>query len=606
MGSVSNAGADQFNYAESISNQVGNVTPTGASADFDGTQTVLGTPGSPAATAGSYTIQAGDTLQSIAQNVYGDANLWYLLADSNGLSAGAALAPGQSISLPNQVVNIGNTSSTFKPYDPGQATGQVTPRPTPHNGHHGGCGGIGAILAVIIGVAVTVLTAGALSGALALSNLLTTGFADLTTLQLAEVGVVAGVAGNVASQVVELATGAESSFNWAGVGLAAIGGAVSAGLNPALGGLDKALGGVDSFGANVANGAIDNLVTQGIGVATGLQKSFDWAGVATAGVEGGVGAAVGSATGSQFLGSVGALLAGATTRTLLTGENFGQSLIQEAPNTVGAFIGTQLGSAIGSAINDVLNADASAKNDGSAQDLRVGGSGGASSGDIAKLQKALPDALAMIANAATSKRLTADQQSELQNVVDYLNSNPDVVTFANFSGLASAVNAAAGASMTNGVPLITIGAGNSNLFDGGSVDVTQLAAILVHETTHLLDDQSNGWMNGAQTLDELRQTERNAYTAEAVFDNAVGNTEVFQGITLDLNANHINSVAELSVIGDVKIMAANQTAKNKAITADNATTDLVNEILSSLSIPGFTPTPDKPLVPVITYSKPPK
>jgi len=31
---------------------------------------------------------AGDTLQSIAQMLWGDSSLWYVLADANGLSAG--------------------------------------------------------------------------------------------------------------------------------------------------------------------------------------------------------------------------------------------------------------------------------------------------------------------------------------------------------------------------------------------------------------------------------------------------------------------------------------------------------------------------------------
>ena len=59
------------------------------------------------------------------------------------------------------------------------------------------------------------------------------------------------------------------------------------------------------------------------------ERSFDWAGVATSGIEAGVGAAVGQATHNPFLGSTAALLAGATTRSALTGEDFGQSLLEE-------------------------------------------------------------------------------------------------------------------------------------------------------------------------------------------------------------------------------------------------------------------------------------
>jgi nucleoid-associated protein YgaU len=44
-----------------------------------------------AQTASSYTIQQGDSLQSIAQALWGDAGLWYLIADANGLSSGQTL-----------------------------------------------------------------------------------------------------------------------------------------------------------------------------------------------------------------------------------------------------------------------------------------------------------------------------------------------------------------------------------------------------------------------------------------------------------------------------------------------------------------------------------
>lgn len=52
-------------------------------------------------------MQAGDTLQSIAQNVYGDANLWYRIAAANGLSGSGALAAGTSLILPSGVTQRG-------------------------------------------------------------------------------------------------------------------------------------------------------------------------------------------------------------------------------------------------------------------------------------------------------------------------------------------------------------------------------------------------------------------------------------------------------------------------------------------------------------------
>ena len=98
----------------------------------------------------------------IAQTVWGDANLWYLIANANGLTGGETLQAGQTLSLPNDVINLGNTSSTFKAYNASQATGvlQPSPAPLPQSSHHGGCGGIGMILAAIVGVAVAVLLLG--------------------------------------------------------------------------------------------------------------------------------------------------------------------------------------------------------------------------------------------------------------------------------------------------------------------------------------------------------------------------------------------------------------------------------------------------------------
>ena len=46
---------------------------------------------------GRYTVQGGETLQGIAQQVWGDASLWYKLAEANGLSADAMLAEGHTI-----------------------------------------------------------------------------------------------------------------------------------------------------------------------------------------------------------------------------------------------------------------------------------------------------------------------------------------------------------------------------------------------------------------------------------------------------------------------------------------------------------------------------
>ena len=62
--------------------------------------------------------------------------------------------------------------------------------------------------------------------------------------------------------------------------------ALSGGIGAGVGALAQgtALGG-PGIGATMARAAIGNAVSQGIGVATGLQKSFDWKGVAASAVE---------------------------------------------------------------------------------------------------------------------------------------------------------------------------------------------------------------------------------------------------------------------------------------------------------------------------------
>ena len=50
-----------------------------------------------------YTVQAGDTLARLAQGLWGDASLWYRIADANGLmgvSPDSALTAGMKITLP--------------------------------------------------------------------------------------------------------------------------------------------------------------------------------------------------------------------------------------------------------------------------------------------------------------------------------------------------------------------------------------------------------------------------------------------------------------------------------------------------------------------------
>jgi hypothetical protein len=129
--------------------------------------------------------------------------------------------------------------------------------------------------------------------------------------------------------------------------MAAIGGGVGAGLGTISG-----LSG--SLGADVLRGALGNAITQGIGVATGLQRRFDWAGVAAAGVMAGVtglvsrnipGAATsGSAAtfGNQFISGMAGMIAGAATRSIVNGSDFGDNIMAMLPDAIGQTIGNMV------------------------------------------------------------------------------------------------------------------------------------------------------------------------------------------------------------------------------------------------------------------------
>ena len=114
----------------------------------------------PTASPGVYVVGAGDTLQSIARNAYGDSALWYRLAEANGLGSNNDLKVGQSLTIPNRVDSQSNSASTSKPYNPGDVTGSTTPNvevPQPQ-GDDDDCGGIGQIIVVIVVVVIAAVT----------------------------------------------------------------------------------------------------------------------------------------------------------------------------------------------------------------------------------------------------------------------------------------------------------------------------------------------------------------------------------------------------------------------------------------------------------------
>jgi YD repeat-containing protein len=285
----------------------------------------------------SYTVRTGDTLASIAAQLWGDSTLWYRLAEANGMSAANALIEGQRLIVPSGVMRSQHNASTFKPYNPAEVLGDTsatTPAPK-QQAKKGKCGLFGQILLAVIAVAITVVLPIAAPATFG-------GFLG---------GIGAAVIGNVVSQGIGLATGIQDKFSWKSVAMAAISAGVSGGI-----GAD----GLDLFGKignkvlqGALTGAVSSAVTQGIGVATGLQDKFDWVGVAAAGVGGGVGAFVAGKTSgwnkyaSRIATTGASALAQAATRSVLEGSSFGTNIVAALPSTIAGMVGGVLDIALG-------------------------------------------------------------------------------------------------------------------------------------------------------------------------------------------------------------------------------------------------------------------
>lgn len=284
----------------------------------------------------AYVVQDGDTLQRIAQSVYGDSSLWYVIAQANGISSLDAanknnsqvgqLKPGMTLNLPD-AASLGagsrNSATTLRPYDPSQALGDLSPN-LPVPAHGGGCGGIGQIIMVIVAIVVTIYAgpegldllnvsgvseaateaaadqfwASTLYGetsaeaAAAAANLAATQ-ANLVATQLASAGVSAGLS-SAASQLVGNALGVQQGFSFKQV----IASALSAGLGQAAA---SALPSLGTRAANLAaQAAVRSAINQGVNVSLGLQRTFSWTQAAASMLASPIAQALGTAASGVF------------------------------------------------------------------------------------------------------------------------------------------------------------------------------------------------------------------------------------------------------------------------------------------------------------------
>lgn len=262
-----------------------------------------------------YVVREGDTLQSIAQAVYGDSSLWYVVADANALASdGSDLVAGQTLKLP-QVKTENNTANTFKPYNPLEISGSTTPalpqapQPPPSAQH---CSTLAMIVVIAVVVVASIFTAGVAAEAFAgtlgtaagggAAGIMAAGGAALTggtvigatgaalgAGELMGAAAIGGAVGNAAGQLVGDAEGIHQGFSWGEMLGAGLGAGITAGLGNAISGgasITK-LAGEDSLIADAkiagigAAGSVANYAGEKL---AGQPAHFSWANVAAAAI----------------------------------------------------------------------------------------------------------------------------------------------------------------------------------------------------------------------------------------------------------------------------------------------------------------------------------
>ncbi|PRN03014.1 hypothetical protein A0O30_19765 [Pseudomonas sp. LLC-1] len=262
----------------------------------------------PSRTPGNYVVNQGDTLASIAQAVWGDSKMWYLIADANGIDPAKALVVGDSIRIPNVVSSTHNDATTFKPYNASDVIGDTTPKPVfppPPKPKKKKCGGLASVVMVVVAVVVAVYTAGAGAAAIASASSATVGaaggYAAVGTAALtggaitgistgAMIGgaIVGAAAGSAAAQLSGMAMGTVDSFSWRQVAASGLTGGISAGAgalarSAQAGSWARAAAdvvkGKDALGYT-ALGVFNYASSQVANRIVGLDNAFSWGGLA--------------------------------------------------------------------------------------------------------------------------------------------------------------------------------------------------------------------------------------------------------------------------------------------------------------------------------------
>ena len=294
-------------------------------------------PESPQNPAGSYSIKAGDTLESVALQLYGDASLWYLLADANGITErnavagekGSQLYIGLRLNLPQTANSQHHTNKTHVVIAGNHFTGNtsatssaLTPLPPPESENNKKDNKTWSamamtIVAVVTAVA-TVMSAGAFAAivtgvsltSLGVGGLITTGLTalggtvtGLGTMGVAGIGFAAGFIGSVIGQTAANAMHVQKGIDLKGALFTGLASGVTAGVSHLLAGsslystFHDVLKGVPNnlFNINTAMEMMErDSVAQGLNLAFNRHQHFDW-------LELGVSTATGGIMGSDVM-----------------------------------------------------------------------------------------------------------------------------------------------------------------------------------------------------------------------------------------------------------------------------------------------------------------
>jgi YD repeat-containing protein len=260
------------------------------------------------------TVQAGDTLRSIAQRIYGNGNLWYVIAEANAVTD-AELRAGTSLKVPDVKVSA-NDANTFKPYNPAETVGNTSPSlpyitPPPKQN----CNVLAMVLMVVVAVVVTVFTAGAAAmamgatataggatGVMAIGGAALTGGGLVTGAAVAGAAAVAasagvsiaaaaagGFMGSVASQVVGKELGVVNSFSLRGAVVSGLAAGLTAGMagTGVIGEVASKLGNT-RFIQGAVGAVAHNLTNYAVSKVAGVNVSFSWRSIAASAVTAGL------------------------------------------------------------------------------------------------------------------------------------------------------------------------------------------------------------------------------------------------------------------------------------------------------------------------------